>query len=314
MECKRSSPIRRFVAKAALLSAPALNSDPIHAKNGRAFSCSFAIDESQAPEVELQVSFSSRTSSPSNSCFQPAVLEDSSVIVFRHPACSGEIPWAFRTLPRAQSSHTADAKRGQPTFLAHQKDRPKTRNPTTTCYLNSGNVTMNRFAISVIAAMLAVPSVATGESVALQIITAIEKPDCLDGMKSTQNIKVNTDTRSVATSHVTGTTDILGCELPSIKDRFVIEKLAGSATDFNFKAIGQTATAASLGLGGEIDYQIVFHFNTEKKTVTITGKHDGYPTYYIKLNGKDFYKFEQTNLAALLGDSEIEISPTTLGY
>ena len=158
------------------------------------------------------------------------------------------------------------------------------------------------------------PLTASATKVTLEVVTAIEEPDCQSGTKSSQKLVIDTATHEVESSHMTGTTNILGCEFSSIKDRFVVEGLVQDDKGFRFNVVGRTATVASLGLGGEIDYQLRVAFDTNKKVVTVSGKHDGYPTYYVKLNGQMIYQFEQTNLSALLGELEINMSAKTTAY
>ncbi len=164
--------------------------------------------------------------------------------------------------------------------------------------------------------MLAVitPLTVSSKTVKVEVITAIEKPDCQSGTKSTQKILVDTITLDVQSSHTTGTTNILGCEFSSINDHFVVEGLIQDTNGFRFNVVGRTATVASLGLGGEIDYQLKVAFDTNRKVLTINGKHDGYPTYYVKLDDELIYQFDQTNLTSLLGDLEITMPEKTSKY
>lgn len=167
-------------------------------------------------------------------------------------------------------------------------------------------------AIATLAFVLSVP--ATAKTVTLEVVTAIEEPDCQSGTKSAQKVVIDTATLEVDSSHITGTTKILGCEFSSINDHFVVEGLVQDGNGFRFNVVGRTATVASLGLGGEIDYQLNVAFDTNRKVVTVSGKHDGYPTYYIKLNDQLIYQFDQTNLTALLGELEIIMPEKITAY
>ncbi len=174
---------------------------------------------------------------------------------------------------------------------------------------------LKALATTVFAAMAFVsPLTASAKTVTLEVVTAIEEPDCQSGTKSAQKIVIDTATREVESSHMTGTTTILGCEFSSINDRFVVEGLVQDGNGFRFNVVGRTATVASLGLGGDIDYQLNVAFDTNRKVVTVSGKHDGYPTYYVKLNGQMIYQFDQTNLTALLGELEINMPTKTTAY
>lgn len=159
------------------------------------------------------------------------------------------------------------------------------------------------------------PSLLLAENLSIEIRTAIEEPDCQAGMKSTHTIKVNTKTRNVDDGqYSTGTTNIMGCDFGSVNDSFKIVGHFQTEESFKFKAIGTTATVVTLGLGPSIDYEFTFEVNTKDETVTLSGDHDGYPTYYVKVNDKLIYKFDQTSLAKLAEPLDIKVPSKVVSY
>jgi len=159
------------------------------------------------------------------------------------------------------------------------------------------------------------PGLLLAENLSIEIRTAIEEPDCQAGMKSTHTIKVDTKTRNVDDGqYSTGTTNIMGCDFGSINDSFKIVGHYQTAESFRFKAVGKTATIVTLGLGPSIDYEFTFEVNTKDKTVTLSGDHDGYPTFYVKINDKLIYNFDQTSLTKLAEPLDIKVPSKVVSY
>lgn len=153
------------------------------------------------------------------------------------------------------------------------------------------------------------------ETLEIAIRTVIEKPDCQSGMKSTHTITIDSNTRVVDNGqNATGTTNILGCDFGSINDSFKTTGHYQTEDSFKFVAVGKTATIVSLGIGPSIDYEFTFNVNTKNQTVTISGAHDGYPTYYVEVNGKNIYKFHQTSITKLAAPLDVQVSPKTVTY
>ncbi|KXF82977.1 hypothetical protein [Enterovibrio coralii] len=159
------------------------------------------------------------------------------------------------------------------------------------------------------------PNNAIAKRLSIEIRTAIEQPDCQAGTKSTQTIVVNTKTRTINDSqHSTGTTNILGCEFGSINDSFKTVGHYQTVDSIKFEAVGTTATIVTLGIGPSIDYAFSFYVDTKNETVTLAGEHDGYPTYYVNINNKPVYKFDQTTITSLADPMEIKVPSTVFHY
>jgi RHS repeat-associated protein len=56
-----------------------------------------------------------------------------------------------------------------------------------------------------------------------------------------------------------------------------------------------------------IDYDVSFSLNMRTGTLSLQGSHDGYPTYYIGVNGLQ-YKFDETTPSALKAPMEIMVT------
>ncbi|MEW5977249.1 MAG: hypothetical protein AB1898_15775 [Acidobacteriota bacterium] len=53
------------------------------------------------------------------------------------------------------------------------------------------------------------------------------------------------------------------------------------------------------GAGDDIDYDFVVVLDTEKKQGRITGSHDGYPSYRVRMQKKIVYDFEEISIERL---------------
>lgn len=152
-------------------------------------------------------------------------------------------------------------------------------------------------------------------TVDIVIRTAIEKPDCQSGMKSIHTIKVNLDTREVQDeNYITGTTNILGCDFGSVNDNFKTFGHFQTEDRVKFTATGSTATIVTLGLGPSIDYQFTFDVNVKNKTVTFSGAHDGYPTYYVMINNSTKYQFNQTQISKLADPLDVTVNEKVVSF
>lgn len=169
--------------------------------------------------------------------------------------------------------------------------------------------------VPIVGLALSAVSVAHAEVLELEIRTAIEEPACQSGMKSTHTITTNINSRDVEDEQIlTGKTNILGCDFGSINDRFKTVGHYRTKDSIKFTVVGSTATIATLGLGASIDYEFVVEINFKDRTLTFSGKHDGYPTYYVEVNGNGAYKFNQTNLTKLAEPMDISVEPQTISF
>lgn len=145
--------------------------------------------------------------------------------------------------------------------------------------------------------------------VVIEIETAIRRQSWATaqvGQKSLQTISV--DFRSKKTSHTftTGKTSILGMPVGSIRDDFKLTKTKFSgSSNITFSAKGETASA--VGFMPNINYSFDILLSLSPRTVTVTGAHDGYPSYNIAVNSKSVYDYVQGYLPELLGDSDVSV-------
>lgn len=147
-------------------------------------------------------------------------------------------------------------------------------------------------------------------SVVIEIETAIRKVSRLTaqvGQKSLQKITVDFGSRSVVQEFRTGKTSVLIVDLGSIRDDFKLVQKGFSDGVANFAVSGQTASA--VGVMPNIDYR--FDFEAKPNEVVFSGSHDGYPSYKIKINGKEAYDCLQGHLGELLGDSDVTVQRRT---
>lgn len=151
----------------------------------------------------------------------------------------------------------------------------------------------------------------------VEIITEIRDVSPLSfqvGMKSHQTIKFDVDKKVVTNDVETGKTNIAGLDLGSIRDNFIItnqniEKGSGRVT-----VSGQTASA--VGVMPDIDYKFTIRFVGKKSLLWIDGCHNEYPSYTIKVNGKQIYDREQTGTAVtgLMGSCDVQVLVDGVSY
>lgn len=121
------------------------------------------------------------------------------------------------------------------------------------------------------------------------------------GQKSLQKITVDLENKKISQEFSTGKTYIGKYSLESVRNDFkVISSQFQSDGAVVFSISGQTATG--IGVMPNINYQ--FRFSISSKIGHLTGKHDGYPSYNIAVNGKTVYDYKQGHVGQLLGSED----------
>lgn len=169
---------------------------------------------------------------------------------------------------------------------------------------------MRSFAVSL---TLAIVSCGFNQSIAnaadliqVTVRTHIDEPDPQAGMKSEQTITVNFKKGVYTTSFKTGVTKIVGATLESVRDKFQVEnfKVVGGIASFEVR--GQTASGVMFM--PNIDYKFKLTVDDKGKG-TLTGCHDGYPSYDVVIEGKTVHNFKhgRMELIKLFGTCDIAV-------
>lgn len=148
------------------------------------------------------------------------------------------------------------------------------------------------------------------KTVHVEIETAIRRQSWATaqvGQKSLQTISVDFKSKKFTHKYVTGKTNILFWSAGSIRDDFQVNAARfGTQNDFTFSAKGETASA--VGFMPNINYNLTILLSYIPKLVTITGNHDGYPSYNVAVNGRSVYDYVQGHIGQLLGDADISVN------
>jgi hypothetical protein len=128
------------------------------------------------------------------------------------------------------------------------------------------------------------------------------------GMKSTQTIDINYDTKTIDEKFSTGVTEILGLQLKSVRDKFTVTQITFAGKVAGFTAEG--ATASGVKFMPNINYKFSITVDMGAREVVLSGCHDGYPSYKITVENKEIYSFEQEVLAALFGSCDTKLTHT----
>lgn len=131
------------------------------------------------------------------------------------------------------------------------------------------------------------------------------------GRKSLQTIVLDFTTRRATSTFTTGVTHFLGLELKSVKDSFTVSAARFGPNSASFNAVGRTGTKVGLST---IDYNFNITVNLRPQVVSVTGAHDGYPSYNIKVGRTSVYDFEQTSILALAGDLDVATVVTSASW
>ena len=147
------------------------------------------------------------------------------------------------------------------------------------------------------------------DSVLVEIETAIRRQSWATaqvGQKSLQTVTVDFGSRKITETHTTGKTNIGPITVGSIRDNFTLGRPTfGPSGNASFSVKGETASA--VGFMPNINYEFSILLSSSPRLVTVTGSHDGYPSYNIAVNGKSVYDHVQGHLGELLGDSDVTV-------
>ncbi len=149
------------------------------------------------------------------------------------------------------------------------------------------------------------------DAIIIEIETEIRKlswATAQAGQKSVQRITVDLASRKIRSMYLTGKTKILFLELSSIRDSFKLLRprfnTMGTAL---FSTRGQTASGVYIM--PNINYE--FDFEVSPTEVKFSGKHDGYPSYNIAVNGASAYDYVQGHLGQLVGMGDVKVRMKT---
>lgn len=150
-------------------------------------------------------------------------------------------------------------------------------------------------AVTMLALVILVPRQSGAETLTIEIVTEIREHliGNLEGVKSNQFVSVNLGTGTATSRYETG--DTLGIE--SINDSFELTQPRKSGNAWALKATGQTETGAALGAMASIDYIFEIKISTSARKVWVSGSHNEYPSYRIKVNGSSVYDRTETGNA-----------------
>lgn len=167
--------------------------------------------------------------------------------------------------------------------------------------------TSNALGVGAFLVGLAFGAPTQAEPVRVEVVTRILSFDPQAGMKSTQVLLIDFDRKTITPSFSTGVTGIGPIELGSVRDKFVVDTIDFATPGrVGFTARGQTAS------GVLFMPNINYKFNmavTPKGKGALSGCHDGYPAYQVKVAGKSVYDFKHKplSLIKLFGECDIEI-------
>lgn len=144
-------------------------------------------------------------------------------------------------------------------------------------------------------------------TITIEIETAIRNVSWASvqvGQKSLHRVSVDFDLQQIRDQFLTGKTKILGLEIESVRDRFKVERAGFVSNErAHFTVSGQTASALVLVVA--INYKL--DFEVTPNSITLSGHHDGYPSYNVSVNGSSVYDCVQGTLPELAGDSDVKV-------
>jgi hypothetical protein len=133
---------------------------------------------------------------------------------------------------------------------------------------------------------------ANERNISVEIVTEIRPNDLQAGVKSHHTLVIDTAKKSVISKFETGKTNLKVAEINSIRDAFSIPQKDFIGSLVHIQAKGETASG--VGILGSIDYHLTMRINTAQRKVWISGTHNEYPSYVVKVNGKVVYDRRQT--------------------
>lgn len=161
--------------------------------------------------------------------------------------------------------------------------------------------------LSAAMALLATLHAAHAATVRIEVLTQILPFDPQAGMKSTQTLEIDFDKKKVSQSFKTGVTGLGPIQLASVRDQFLVENIDFSSPGrVGLTLKGQTASGVLFM--PNINYKF-FLAVTLSGGGSVSGCHDGYPAYQVKVSGKTVYDFrhESVNLVKLFGTCDIDL-------
>ena len=139
------------------------------------------------------------------------------------------------------------------------------------------------------------------------IETRILSPDPFSGMKSKQTVKIDFQNQTVEDDFRTGTTEVFGIILESVRDNFKVQNVVFSGDEVSFSVKG--TTASGVRISPDIDYKFSFKVHKEDGVVSISGCHDAYPAYSIFTDNAVIYEFKHKSidLLSLFGTCDVKL-------
>lgn len=122
------------------------------------------------------------------------------------------------------------------------------------------------------------------------------------GRKSLQRVIVDFSAGRATSTFTTGITHLGLIELKSVNDSFTLPAQRFGSNFATFTVVGRTGTKVGLP---SIDYRFDITVNLQPQLVSVTGAHDGYPSYGIKVGRTAVYDFQQTQLWKLGGGLDV---------
>lgn len=161
--------------------------------------------------------------------------------------------------------------------------------------------------VILVSAFAHVPSVsapAVTASRGIVIETRILAPDPQAGMKSRQKVTIDVATCTATNAFETGTTDFFGARIGSMRNRFVVQGVKSTGGAISLRVSGETASG--VGVVPNINYEFEI---TLRQAISVTGCHDGYPAYTIKVDDKIVYSFDHKprDMLSLFGSCDIKV-------
>lgn len=138
---------------------------------------------------------------------------------------------------------------------------------------------------------------ANDSKILLEITTEIRPDDAQAGVKSHQTIAIDPVKKTATSTFETGKTNLKLTEINSIRDGFSLPQKDFSGGLIHVQAKGETASG--IGVLGSIDYHLTMRINASKRKVWISGSHNKYPSYTVKIDGKVVYDRQQTGSPVL---------------
>ena len=135
-------------------------------------------------------------------------------------------------------------------------------------------------------------------------MTEIRPPEFQAGMKSTHVVRVDRNSGELLSERPrTGVTKVFGWEFGSRGDAFSASaRRSGDTLTVDITA----ETGSKLYWFGNINYDLDLRFDRRSGTWSVSGSHDGYPSYVVTADGVVIYDYQQGFIGELLGCCDVE--------